>query len=98
MSNGRGEGERHYALVSGGAILCLCGPRAERPRNGDFSDEFPADSKWLPIVNVDSDPFDAVNRPRIVVGYEVNGDHVSRVYSVVDRESETVPTTGDTKR
>jgi hypothetical protein len=79
MSDGNGEGETHYALVSGGAILCLCGPRAERPRNGDFSDEFPADSKWLPIVNVDSDRFDGVNHQRIAVCYEVNCDHVSRV-------------------
>lgn len=94
MANAHGESERHYALVSGGAILCLCGPRAERPQNGDFSDEFPADSKWLPIVNV-SDRFDGVNHQRIAVCYEVNCDHVGRVYPLIDSEAETV--IGDTK-
>lgn len=84
MANGHGASEQQYALVSGGAVLCLCGPTAERPGDGDFSDEFPADSKWLPVV--DRHPFDVARHCWLAPSYEVNGDCVSRVYQTLNPE------------
>jgi hypothetical protein len=45
--------KQDYALVYDGAILSIF--QADHPlRNGDFSDEFPADSQRLSIIDVDA--------------------------------------------
>lgn len=76
--------KQDYALVSGGAILSIC--RAEvPPRDGEFSDEFPEDAKWLPIIEIDSRPFDATKHVRLAPREEIIGDVVRRVFPVIDR-------------
>jgi len=68
--------EQDYALVSGGIILAVC-RAAIPPMDGSFSDEFPGDSQWLPIIDVDSRLLDATKHVRLA--YEINGHIVRRI-------------------
>jgi hypothetical protein len=50
---------------------------------------FPDGCKWLPIFNVDSEPFDAKLHYRATPPtLRVNGDHVQRVYRVIRKEDD----------
>ena len=64
--------EQQYALVSRGAVVGLRGPTAVRPNDGDFSDEYPADSKWLPIVDIEKQTFDA--RTHVAAGASLRSE------------------------
>jgi hypothetical protein len=85
MTRRHDRSELQYALVSRGAIVCLSEPPSGRPKDGDFSDEYPGDSQWLPIVNIDSQPFDEAKHRRLTPYYQVNGDCVNRIYPVIER-------------
>jgi len=78
--------DRQYALVHNGGIVndrngpVISGYSGVPP--GDYSSLHPPGCAWLPIENVDSQPFDIRTCRRGTPTYEVRGDHVCRVYPV----------------
>lgn len=84
--------EHQYALVHGGTVLLLSKAMTAPPDADDFPPNYPADSQWLRVENVDSQPFNAAQHWRLEPRYEVTsdttGDHVSRVYPVVRKSWE----------
>jgi hypothetical protein len=74
--------KQDYALVSGGAILSMCQTN-KPPRQGDFSDEFPANSQWLPVIDTDIS-VRPTDRSRYAPRYEVTATHVARSFVAIE--------------
>lgn len=79
--------ERQYALTFSGAVLLdgagapvLTGYMTEVPEG--HSERYPAGAAWLPVENVDSQPFDVARHYRHGPTYEVRGSTVARLYDV----------------
>lgn len=72
------EGRQRFAWVEAGEIKAM-----------SYSDDRPADD-WLPVVHVDSEPFDAALHWRLTPAYSIEGDHVRCEYSVVSKSVEAI--------
>ena len=81
--------QSQYALVHDGKLVP--GPNAPlvtangREPPNHYSANHPAGCKWLPVVSVDSEPFDLERHFRLKPSYRVAGDRVERVYPVVPK-------------
>lgn len=81
--------EQQYALVNGSAVLTdkngdpvISGFLPEKP--DDFSSRFPPSSVWLPVEDVDSQPYRPGRTYRAGVRYQVTVDKVFRIHDVRD--------------
>jgi hypothetical protein len=70
------EGRQRFAWVEGGEIKAIA-----------YEAEKPADD-WLPVVHVDSEPFDIATHWRLAPVYSVEGERVVCTYPVVVKSLE----------
>lgn len=82
--------ERQYALTHNGALVIgrdgapvVTGFMAAKP--DDYSSFHPAGCVWLPVENVDSQPFEARTCARVGHTFEVRADRVLRVFEILRR-------------
>jgi hypothetical protein len=74
----RGQPQQRFAWVEDGAIKAV-GYHEEKPGDG-----------WLPVVHVDSEPFDAVQHWRLAPLFTIETDKVTCTYPVVVKSLEHV--------
>lgn len=79
--------ETQYALVSGDQIITdrngemvISGYESARPVG--YSAAYPEGCRWLPIENVDSQPFELARHWRDAPRYVIGDDRVQRIYDV----------------
>jgi hypothetical protein len=88
----RDGSDRQFGLVRGGYLVMegglpvIAGPMPLPP--SEFSARFPADCKWWPLVNADSQPFDAAKHWRLKPVYFAEDRQVIRLYPVVTKSVE----------
>jgi hypothetical protein len=70
------EGHQRFAWVEAGEIKAM-----------SYSDESPADD-WIPVVHVDSEPFDIATHWRLAPVYSIEADRVVCTYPVVAKSLE----------
>lgn len=79
--------EQQYALVLNGSLVnggdgnpIITGFHSEKPEG--YAEHLPDGCEWLPITNVDSEPFNIRIHCREAPTYRVRGPIVERVYNI----------------
>ena len=75
------EGRQRYAMIDGGKIV-RCGYHDAKPEQEGRT--------WLPVVHVDSEPFDIIRHWRVAPVFTIEGNRVVCTYPVVSKSLEAI--------